>query len=313
MMSIEATWRQLAAAGNTAQTRVDAGHPHDIYADFEEPDRFGLVVVSSVRPPDVLPLRTIEVVEGHRVDGRWTLRLALLEPRLMPVFAALCQDIVACTRSGVDSARLAQVVIQRLAHWRILLDLHAGGLGETTLRGLIGELLVLRDRLLPELGPIDAIRSWKGPLGAPQDFILPDGRRIEVKTTRAHADSVRINGLNQLDDCGDPLTLIVVRTEETVADAPRAVTAPGLIEHLRNLLADEPEALASLDAALANLRWHEHPSHSAVALRVISIEAHDVDAAFPRLTSGSVPAGILDADYVVALPGRRPMTGGEAS
>jgi len=304
-MSIEDLWRQLAAASaGSSQTRVDATHPLDIYADIQPPDRVGLVAVCGAKPPEVRPMRALLIEQGKRADGRWTLSVSLLERQLMPVFAALCRDIVACTRAGVDESRLGQVVVQRIVHWRSLLDRDAAGLGETALRGLIGELLVLRDRLLPTLRPAEAIGAWRGPLGGPQDFVLPDGRRIEVKTVGPHADQVRINGLAQLDACGDPLILAVVRGEGSPPDARGAVSAPTLIVELRDLLAAEPEALAAFEAALSSLGWHEHPSHDAVALRVVEIEDHEVGPGFPVLTRGSVPAGVLDADYLIALPGR---------
>ncbi|MGE4048151.1 MAG: PD-(D/E)XK motif protein [Acetobacteraceae bacterium] len=313
-MSIEDLWRQLAAvAGGGAQTRVDAAHPLGIYADLQPPDRVGLVAVCGVRPPEVRPMRALSVEQGRRADGRWTLRLSLLERQLLPVFAALCRDVVACTRSGVDETRLGQVVVQRILHWRSLLEREAAGLGEPALRGLIGELLVLRDRLLPALGPASAITAWRGPLGAPQDFVLPDGRRIEVKTVGPHAGQVRINGLDQLDPRGDPLTLTVVRAEAAAPDARGAVSAPALMAELRGLLAAEPETLAAFEAALSGLGWHEHASHDAVALRVVGMEDHEVGPGFPRLMRGTVPAGVLDADYAVALPGRAAARGKEGT
>lgn len=305
MMSIEELWRRLAStAVGGAQIRIDAEHPLDIYADMQPPGRVGLVAICGVRPPEVRPMRALSVEQGRRADGRWSLRLSLLEGQLMPVFAALCRDIVACTRSGIDEARLGQVVVQRLVHWRSLLDRDAAGLGEATLRGLIGELLVLRDRLLPTLRLTEAISSWRGPLGAPQDFVLPDGRRIEVKTVGPHADQVRVNGLAQLDGCGDPLTLMVVRAESSPPDALGAVSAPALILEVRDLFTAEPEAIAAFDAALSGLGWHEHPSHHAVALRIVAVDSHEVEPGFPLLTRSTVPSGVLDADYAIALPGR---------
>jgi hypothetical protein len=303
-MSIENLWRQLASAERNAQTRVDAVHPLDIYADMQPPDRVGLVAVCGTRPPEVRPMRAISVEHGVRADGRWTLRLLLLEQQLLPVFAALCRDVIACTRSGVDESRLGQVVVQRLLHWRSLLERDSAGLGEAALRGLIGELLVLRDRLMPALGPAGAVAAWRGPLGAPQDFVLPDTHRVEVKTVGPHADQVRVNGLDQLDPCGDPLTLTVVRAEAATPDARGAVSAPALIAEIGNLLAVDPEAVAAFGIALNGMGWHEHPSHHAVALRLLGMEDHEVGDGFPCLTRATVPAGVLDADYAVGLPRR---------
>ena len=96
------------------------------------------------------------------------LRVSLLERSLLPVFAALSRDIVAYTRSGVDKSRLGQAVVRRLVHWRTLLDREAAGLGEATLRGLIGELLVLRDRLLPVVKPLQAIFDGGEPSAHPR-------------------------------------------------------------------------------------------------------------------------------------------------
>ena len=93
-MSIEELWWQLGTVVvGGAQTRVDAAHPLDIYADMQPPDRVGLVAVCGARPPEVRPMRALSVEQGKRADGRWTLRLSLLERQLMPVFAALCRDV----------------------------------------------------------------------------------------------------------------------------------------------------------------------------------------------------------------------------
>lgn len=303
-MSIEPLWNQLAAGGVAAQTRIDARHAHDIYADFVPPDAIGLLVLTQAKPPSVETMQALAVEVRTRPDGRWTLRLTLKEPRLRPVFAALCDDIVACTRQGVAPEHLGGLVVQRIQHWRALFDREAGGLSESVLRGLIGELLVLRDHLIPTLGALQAVASWRGPAGAPQDFILPDGGRLEVKTIRAHADEVSITNLDQLDSLGDPLTLVAVRVENSQPGAAGAVTAPGLVSALRLLLTGHPQAEGLFDIALGQLRWHEHPSHHGLALRLMSIEPYPVGPTFPKLTRGSVPTGIVEASYRVLLPGR---------
>ena len=85
--------------------------------------------------------------------------------------------------------------------------------------------------------------------------------------------------------------------------APGAATVPLLVSRLRAQLAQEPDALVDFDAALANLGWHDHPSHDSFALRPLSLEAHDVDHQFPRLTAASVHHGVESADYSIRLPG----------
>lgn len=303
MLTIEQLWNELRTApGGPKQRRVDASHPLDLYADFEFPDRPGLVAVCGSRVDEPRPLRALNIEQGVRGDGRWSLRLVLNQPELLAVFAALCRDIIAFTRAGVDELRLAAAVLARIDRWRNLLEREASGLGESALRGLTGELLVLESQILPALTLADAIAAWTGPQGTPQDFLLPSGTHLEVKTIGRDAGTVSINGLGQLDAGADPLVLIVVRVEATGAAAPGAVTVPLLVSRLRAKLAPDPDALVAFDAALASVGWHDDPSHDAFALRPVALDAHDVDSRFPRLTRASVPNGVEDADYSVVLP-----------
>jgi hypothetical protein len=300
---IEKLWEGLRLAGTAGQRRIDAEHVHDIYADFEPPQSVGMVIVCQTRPGDVRPMQSLTVTHGKRADRKWSFRISLQSPDLEHVFAALCEDVISSTQTGVPDTELAATVSQRIQHWRALLEKDSAGLDGATLQGLIGELSVLEHVVMRRLPMGDGIASWTGPFGAPQDFRLPSGERIEVKAVQGPATSVQINGLGQLDAAGDPLTLAVVRTQVTAASAPEAVTAPALIERLRETLSNEPEVRRTFDRALAALRWHEHPSHDAFAVRILGIEAYPVDVTFPKLVAGRVPPGVLDANYTVALIG----------
>ena len=309
-MMIEQIWHALrGAAGETVQRRVDADHPLDLYVDFEPPDRPGLVAVCPCQPPQIRPLRAVTIESGHRGDGRWTLRLSLDVPALLPVFAALCRDIIEFTRLGVTEDRLAAAVVSRLDHWRNLLEKDASGLGESALRGLIGELSVL-ETILDLLTPAAAIGSWTGPLGTPQDFLLPSGHRVEVKAARRGARTVLIHGLRQLDPGGDTLELAVVRMEDTGSNAENAVSAPMLVERIERRIAVDPEAAAGFRASLAFAGWREHPRNADLVVRIVGIDRYPVGAGFPRLIAAAVPPGIEDADYTIALPAAEPMADG---
>src|SRR4051812_12314578 len=170
--TIEQLWNDLrTTSGGSRQRRIDASHPLDLYADFEAPDRPGLVAVCKTRATDTRSLRALSIEQGVRADGRWSLRIVLNEPQLLPVFAALCRDIIAYTRTGIDETTLASAVIRRIDRWRSLLERDSTGLGEPVLRGLIGELFVLESQLLPTLAPGAAMKAWMGPQGFPQDFL----------------------------------------------------------------------------------------------------------------------------------------------
>ncbi len=150
--------------------------------------------------------------------------------------------------------------------------------------------------------PLAAVSAWTGPLRAHQDFICPDGSRIEVKTIHPEDTELKINGIGQLDGGGDPLTLVVVRLAETAPGAPDAITAISLVSAIATTLTGEPQARSEFDSRLAAAGWHDHPDHAKVAGRVIAIERHCVDGNFPRLVRANVHEAVGDADYTVIIP-----------
>jgi hypothetical protein len=300
--TIEELWHSLRVGPSAAHRRVDATHPLELYAEFEPPERYGLVLFMKDQPPEPRTLRSLQIDRGARPDGTWWVRLSVVGNALQPVFAGLCRDVITFTRTNVDEHSAASVILTRVDRWRKLLEGELRGLPISELRGLIGELVVLEADVLARHSPIDAVTSWTGPLGTAQDFRLPTGMRIETKAVRGDATSCEIHGLDQLDAGPDPLVLAVVRLDQTGAHADGAITAPSLIERLRTRLADDPAALNEFDSRLAAAGWHEHPDHDNFVVRVIGVDHFPVADTFPRLVRGDVPHGILDAVYEIALP-----------
>ncbi|MBF0185832.1 MAG: PD-(D/E)XK motif protein [Magnetococcales bacterium] len=305
MATIDALWDDLRTNSDAKlHRRVDDHHPLDLYAEFEPPDKPGLVLFSPSKPPEPRQMKAIAIERGQRHDAKWWLRLSLHESSLRTVFAGLCQDIISFTRSGVAAEAAPAAVLARVERWRDLLEGDHGGLSVNELRGLIGELLVLQE-LLGRLSPIEAVSSWNGPMGSPQDFMLPDGQRIEVKTLRPDADAIRVNGLGQLDPGTDPLELRVFRLGDTTPETKGAITAPALINALRGLVECEPLALNELNSRLAAIHWHDHPRHEEFAVRIAGFHRYRVADGFPRVIQVNVPVGVDDVNYLVELSAAR--------
>jgi hypothetical protein len=301
-MKIEELWTVLRGEPVEAQRRVDASHPFDLYADFEPPDRPGLILLCDERPNDAPGMRAIRVERRQRSDGRWSMRVSLEEPLLLAVFAELCADIVEFTRRNAQTGPPSALVLSRIERWRSLMQAQPPGLSRSQIRGLIGELLVLEGELLPRLLPEQAVAAWTGPLRASQDFHLPDGRKLEVKAIDRNSDTVQINGLDQLDAGGDPLELVVVRLEETGIDGAGAITAARLIDRLRTRLSPAPVALQAFEVLLGFVGWNNAAEADSVSVRLQRIDHYEVGISFPRLTPAIVPHGVTAATYEIVLP-----------
>lgn len=213
------------------------------------------------------------------------------------MFKALCLDLLTVANGGRDEASALQLLFQRLHRWQRLLS--KGGarrLDEHEIRGLMGELLFLRDRLLPVMGAA-AVDCWQGPLGQPQDFVYA-GRLVEVKTYAAGSNpSIRISSAEQLSSGDVPLFLHLVCLVRQNA----ALNLPALADEIRSMLSANPVRLDSFEDKLLVMGYIDMPEYRSLSYAVTSTSDYRVGEGFPRLTVEQVPAGVTDVSYSIRL------------
>ena len=153
----------------------------------------------------------VEMLEWrHPSTGQRYLDTVCTVDALATVFYRLADSVVERIRDRDEPC--AAAVQGALNDWQRLLK-PAASLSEEALRGLFGELTVLR--LLAGRNPLYAVDSWMGPDGHVHDFETPNGD-IEVKATKREGREVEISSLNQLDQvAGSPLCLVRLRVESS--------------------------------------------------------------------------------------------------
>jgi hypothetical protein len=296
MSSIEEIWAETEVGEPGGAIRISAEHPCDLFGATDQQGRRGLVLVTATEPPLRPSLDSVEITCGKRGDGRWALGIWLRDPSLLPVFAHLCTDLIESSRSSpAESA--ATFLIARLTRWRELLESGTGPMSVSALRGLVGELIVF-EKCLDFWPAADVVAGWAGPLGGPQDFVLPR-TRVEVKTTFASARSVHISSADQLDT-DEPLTLAVVTLTTLVQG--EGVAPAELVARIEQRLSREAADLAAifrkrLDAA----GYLPDPLYSKPMFRLDGIDYFDVSGNFPRIRRDVVPAGVEKLVYDVLI------------
>jgi hypothetical protein len=298
MTSIELLWQSLLAAGeHGGARRVDETHPCDLYAALSEDGRPGLLLFSDVALPTPPSLSSVEAIANRRQDGRWSLGIWLTVDALRSPFGQLCQDLIDATRMASPESA-GGFILARLARWRRLLE-GAHAISTSELRGLVGELLVLR-YCLDIWSPAEVVDGWVGPLGAPQDFTLP-GLLVEAKAVQPGSPIVQISSVDQLDSTGR-LVLASV-TLATVSAEGQGFSVGTFVSDLRQHLIDlnAPMAVLEFDARLAAAGYREDDQMSHATFRGDGIRFFEVRGAFPALHRALLPDGVLDATYEIAL------------
>lgn len=296
MNSVKALWSALSAGPDSSGTfrRVDEDHPLDLFAGFDLDGGRVLMLVTDQAPPELPVPGLIEVSLTQRNDGRFNLLFRLGRPEYQELFGRLCQDLVESSRDS-DPRNGTSVLLLRLDRWKRLLE--SGplqGLSDLQLRGLFGELWFLRTVAIPLVYPLAAVQSWKGPLGAPQDFQLLDGL-VEIKTILPGGHRVSISSAEQLEHGDAPMQLGVL-----VVDPTQGISVPTLINEIR-LQLDSPSTMTEFELRLAEVGYDSRPAYDRLQFTVTSERYYVVDESFPSLKVSTLPSGISNLTYDLDL------------
>ncbi|WP_316206932.1 MULTISPECIES: PD-(D/E)XK motif protein [unclassified Bradyrhizobium] len=287
--------------------RADTTHPLDFFRgrDFAGRYIFSLTSDGGCRDlPEPPRLNGIEVaLERLSSDGA-RLVLTLPDREHFDIFRALCGHLLQATASlprGANASGL-RLVVRRLADWHEMLRRRRDDLLSVPERiGLAGELLFLREVILPNLSAQDAAASWRGCHREEQDFAVGPWQ-FEIKTQLSTADQrLIIASEAQLDTAGSELLLCY----QTIAASPLTADAFTL-NSLAASLGVAFEAVGSsakdvFDAGLYAWGYAPHEDYDQPAWVLTDRRLFEVREGFPRIIPAMLPPGVQKVSYEVLL------------
>jgi Putative PD-(D/E)XK family member, (DUF4420) len=316
MTITEGDWERLAADEHTRGVTVRRIHPesvYDIFIAIRHPDNCRMLTLriqtrdadEALRRMHALPqTRGIEMQLVRLSEGGSELRIVLTDGSLHEVFNPLADDIASSVHNASSAVGAVLAAVDRFEHWRLMLErLADSGLAPQARRGLYGELVVLRDFLLPAMPAPEAVRAWTGPTAANQDFQLP-AAAIEVKTSSGkEPQQLVIANERELDEHGTA-TLILAHLS---LDERRGGTGESLntaVDRTRALVT-APSAAALLDDLLVRAGYlalqralYDEPRYT-----VRKQHFWHVTGDFPRITEADLRAGVGDCRYHISSAG----------
>jgi hypothetical protein len=305
-------WSSLSSAdaepGWQAIALPSAG-PLLLRAGRRSPDNAEAVLVcfpsAKLATADKLPEGQGFAVERADPDGSGKLWLALTRKSAgsAELFASMACDVVGALDdaviAGSDEAKLLRILVGRVGAWQEFMRKGAQSLSPEAEVGLIGELELLRAAIDAGMSLALSVEAWVGPLDGVQDFEIGAGA-LEVKTTLSSIGfPAKIGSLEQLDDSArQPLFLAGARLRQT--DGGKLL--PEFVEAMRQLVGSDAEASRLMSERLLSAGYYDvHADRYTRRFALAGIRVVEITAGFPRLTPGSVPAGITRAIYEIDL------------
>lgn len=321
MSTVASIWRELEtegpfdASGRVVRRLVEAG-PCGMYLFVHHPSGCRGLAIEAMRS-EVPPQLRFESTAGYAVDVRTeagrdgATSFFFLASGAMhnEIFSSVAEDVTSVAREHRTQPEALAAIAARMQAWAQFFKRSGqAGLSEEARRGLVAELLVLRDIMMVAVTPAEAIASWAGPEGRPHDFVGP-GASVEVKSSiGASPGVVRINGTRQLDErvAQRPLVLIVQYLEPVVGTG---VSIPALADFINEqLYAVGPRLAEQFQERLlaAGCPWPDRHRYAESLYVARTRRCYEVQAGFPRVLEDTVPSGVEDVRYSLNLTACEP-------
>lgn len=284
--------------GTIGYKRIDSNHPLDIYIGFDENGKKSFAIITDGEIDNVSSTKMIEVKFVKRTDERYNFSFSLIDSSMSDLFYIFCNDLISSSQNLKLISPL-KFVIERWKSWLNLFQSpHSLILNENEIRGLLGELVFLKNIMFIKYGIEKSIASWIGVNKAHKDFEIDD-TWYEVKTISQNAITVKISSIEQLDSNIDG-TLVVVKLEPTNYSVNDHLQLNKLINSIYELIDDEI-LKNEFTNKLITVGYYYAEEYDKYIYSNKGIEYYLVDEKFPRLKKEELKDGIVRVSYELYL------------
>ena len=247
---INSTWQQLIGPNKQAGTRLRI---------FPDGERNLFLSLKSINPDvksfymEVSQVSTegldiLTETEGFQAgiykqnDGLSRVEISLSDTEYEDLFDVLIDNICEVVNTKTEENESVLAFLNQIILWqKFIQNKPRKTLSDSNKIGLVGELLTLRDLMIPAAGTKEAIKSWTGPsknASSVRDFEY-SGIGIEVKTTTAKKPhSFRVSSEKQLDDKNLEVLLISHYYIDTEVTSEESISLYELVQDIKNSIED---------------------------------------------------------------------------
>lgn len=275
--------------------RVGENRYLNLYIGKDDNDNYALEYRGKFVPVKIVGSDVISVYQGKSEDTN-VLRFSLENGELLECFCIFCQDLLDSTYDIQKNDIAYKTLCLRYFSWKRLFKPYSRKLSESEIVGLIGELLFLKEQMMPQLGSAKAIESWMGPEKTHKDFSIDD-LWYEVKTISNGKNTVRISSIEQLDG-GEGY--LVVYCLEKMSPSFSGIRLNSLVWSIMNCL-DGSIQRENFMSKLSLYNFDFSPDYDNLVYSKISFSMFSVNESFPRITRSNIPTSVSKVQYELAL------------
>lgn len=216
------------------------------------------------------------------------------------MFTAVVESLLESSSSAVDADTALELLLDNFEQLQSMFASRGGLLTSEEIRGFFAELLLLLQLRDAGYSAEAAVNAWQGPFRVAKDFILTDGRCIEVKSRRRVNHRIKIANVDQLDPRDEELRLAVVPLEKCAPGD--GLSLLDLIADISSWMGDTPSARVAFAHALSMLGFDvEDPHYQRWHFQQADWKWFSVRSDFPRIRPADVPAAVSNVAYTLDI------------
>ncbi len=282
--------------------RVSATHPIKLYFGLDDVGRKSLIFITDLVDLTFQSTKLIEVGVRTRKNGEKAVCFSLIDDNECDIFYKFCEDIIEYTKTANDLNAL-KIINNKWNRWiNTFKNPHSKIMTEKEIRGLIGELIILRDYLFDKYTMEMAIKSWGGPNRSHKDIEISN-TWYEVKTCYQSSKIVEISSIEQLDSNIDG-HLCIVELEDSNVYVDGYITLNKLIEQISGMILDTTLKEEFMKKVTAT-GYYYREEYDSFIYSCKSMNKYLVNDKFPRLKKSALPKEIATASYELLIPNLR--------
>ena len=247
--------------------------------------------------PFRIPSSDVIIVSQTKSDEGYSLSFSLEKSDLLEYFCTFCEDLIVSCECIKDDITAYKILYNRFMSWKKLFKPNNGNMTEIEIMGLIGELLFLRNYMIPHFGIQKSLDSWMGPEKTHKDFST-NNIWFEIKTINSGKESVRISSLEQLDS--EINGYLVVYVLEKMSPSYAGLSLNAIVDDL--LVQIVPHIQKDLFISKLELYGYDFSlDYNNYVYSQTGIMTFLVNDTFPCLKRDNVPTSITKVQYDLAL------------